>query len=184
MGGGMLYVEPIYVQGTASSQFPLGRAIVVAFGNKLAWSNTLDGALNELFGGAVVVPPSSGPTTPTPTPSPTTGPTTPLGGALAQAIADAQKAFADGEAALKAGDFAAYGGGAEAAQGRPRPRCRGFPNRVPDRHPGADRVGLSHAAPVCRPLTLSGRHTVAWGGRAAVREAALDTRFGSAATLA
>lgn len=109
MGGGMLYVEPIYVQGTASSQFPLGRAIVVAFGNKLAWSNTLDGALNELFGGAVVVPPSSGPTTPTPTPSPTTGPTTPPGGALAQAIADAQKAFADGEAALKAGDFAAYG---------------------------------------------------------------------------
>ena len=62
MGGGMLYVEPIYGQGTASSQFPLGRAIVVAFGNKLAWSNTRDGALNELFGGAVVVPPSSGPT--------------------------------------------------------------------------------------------------------------------------
>ena len=71
MGGGMLYVEPIYVQGTAASQFPLGRAIVVAFGNKLAWSNTLDGALNELFGGQVV-PPTT-PTTPT-TPTPPTTP--------------------------------------------------------------------------------------------------------------
>jgi len=108
MGGGMLYVEPIYVQGTASSQFPLGRAIVVAFGNKLAWSNTLDGALNELFGGQVAAPSTpTTPTTPT-TPGTPTTPTTPSGD-LATAIADAQKAYADGEAALKAGDFAAYG---------------------------------------------------------------------------
>ncbi|MFZ1286603.1 MAG: UPF0182 family protein [Candidatus Phosphoribacter sp.] len=116
MGGGMLYVEPIYVQGTASSQFPLGRAIVVAFGNKLAWSNTIDGALNELFGGQVVAPttPSapSTPTTPTPPGTTPTAPTTPSVGdpaALAAAIADAQTAFAQGETALKAGDFTAYG---------------------------------------------------------------------------
>ena len=30
---------------------PGGRLVVVAFGNDLAWSDTLDGALDELFGG-------------------------------------------------------------------------------------------------------------------------------------
>ena len=36
---------------TATPPFPLSRATVVAFGDKLAWSDTLDGALDGLFGG-------------------------------------------------------------------------------------------------------------------------------------
>ncbi len=116
MAGGILYVEPIYTQAsTGTAAFPVGRAIVVYFGGKLAWSDTLDGALNELFGGQVVAPttPPVTPTTPT-TPGSTTGPTTgptspPAGSALQQAIAEAQKAYDDGQVALKAGDFAAYG---------------------------------------------------------------------------
>ena len=113
MADGMLFVQPIYLQGSASNPFPLGRAIVVTFGDKLAWSDTLNGALNELFGGQVAPATPTTPTTPT-TPSAPTTPTTPTqppdsGTPLATAIADAQKAFADGEAALRAGDFTAYG---------------------------------------------------------------------------
>jgi uncharacterized membrane protein (UPF0182 family) len=105
MAGGVLYVEPIYIQGSSgTSSFPIVREIVVVFGNKLAWSNTLEGALNGLFGGQAATAPTA-PTAPT-TPS-TPGVADPV--ALAQAIADAQKAYTDGEAALKAGDFAAYG---------------------------------------------------------------------------
>ncbi|MGV1007039.1 MAG: UPF0182 family protein [Dermatophilaceae bacterium] len=103
MAGGMLYVEPIYIQGAAASPFPIGRAIVVAFGEKLAWSDTLDDALNELFGGQTGQTPA--PTTPGTSQSPPSTSDT----ALAQALADAQQALADSDAALKAGDFAKYG---------------------------------------------------------------------------
>ena len=113
VGGGLLYVEPIYVSAKTGSSYPLARAIVVAFGNQLAWSDTLGGALDALFGGssgAAAADSTSGTTT---TP-PAVGGGTKTGGttvtpALKAALADAQKAFADGQAALKKGDFAAYG---------------------------------------------------------------------------
>ena len=113
VGGGLLYVEPIYVSAKTGSSFPLSRAIVVAFGNQLAWSDTLGGALDGLFGGSSgATAADSGTGTPAPTPTPTTG-TTPGGTtatpALKAALADAQKAFTDGQEALKIGDFAAYG---------------------------------------------------------------------------
>ncbi len=108
VGGGLLYAEPIYVQSNAASAFPLNRQVVVVFGNQLAWSPTLGGALDALFGG------SSGSTTPDQPTTPTT-PTTPGSGgagnnpALIKAIADAQKAMVDADAALAKQDFAAYG---------------------------------------------------------------------------
>ena len=110
VGGGLLYVEPIYVSGTAGSSYPLSRVVVVAFGDKLAWSDTLTGALDGLFGGnagAVAGDSGSGGTT---TP-PSTGPTGSTGSstALSKALADAQRAYAAGQDALKKGDFAAYG---------------------------------------------------------------------------
>ena len=43
--------QPIYVRAQGDSAFPLQRATVVAFGDKLAWAYTLDGALDGLFGG-------------------------------------------------------------------------------------------------------------------------------------
>ena len=52
VGGGLLYVEPIYVSAKTGSSYPLSRAVVVAFGNQLAWSDTLGGALDGLFGGS------------------------------------------------------------------------------------------------------------------------------------
>jgi len=112
VGGGLLYVEPIYVSAKTGSSYPLSRAIVVAFGNQLAWSDTLNGALDGLFGGnsgAAAGDSGNGTTTP-----PSTGGGTGTGGtaasaALKAALADVQKAFTDGQDALKKGDFTAYG---------------------------------------------------------------------------
>jgi hypothetical protein len=113
VGGGLLYVEPIYVSAKTGSSFPLARAIVVAFGNQLAWSDTLGGALDGLFGGSsgVAAPDSPTGTTTTPpvTGGKTTSPATPSSAAVKAALADVQKAFTDGQDALKKGDFAAYG---------------------------------------------------------------------------
>ena len=111
VGGGLLYVEPIYVQAKTDSAFPLNRAIVVAFGDKLAWSSTLDGALDALFGGDSGA--TSGDNTPTKPTSPTTPGTGGTGTAanpqLQAALAEAQTALNEADAALKAGDFTKYG---------------------------------------------------------------------------
>ncbi|MDN5796726.1 MAG: UPF0182 family protein [Intrasporangium sp.] len=121
VGGGLLYVQPIYVQAKASGSYPLLSAIAVSFGAKIAWASSLDGALNDLFGGSsgaeagdtgAVSPPNpatpTGGATTTPTPKPTTT-GTPDQVALAAALKDAEAAYTAGEEALKRGDFAAYG---------------------------------------------------------------------------
>jgi uncharacterized membrane protein (UPF0182 family) len=133
VGGGLLYVQPIYVQARASGSYPRLNAVAVAFGDKIAWAGSLDDALNDLFGGSsgaqagdtgTTTPetpatpgtptPATPGATPTPTaPSPTASTPAPTGtpdaAALAQALKDAEAAYAEGQAALKAGDFAAYG---------------------------------------------------------------------------
>jgi uncharacterized membrane protein (UPF0182 family) len=111
VGGGLLYVEPIYVSAKTGSSFPLARAIVVAFGNQLAWSDTLQGALDGLFGGSSGAAAADSATTTT-TPPAKTGPgagVTPAGPDLKAALSAIQKAYTDGQDALKKGDFAAYG---------------------------------------------------------------------------
>ena len=118
VGGGLLYVQPIYVSANTASAFPLSRVTVAAFGDKLAWSDTLEGALDELFGGdsGAQTGESDGGTPTTPPPTTPENPTPGDPAKLNAALADLQKAFADGEAALKAGDFAKYGEAQQAAQ--------------------------------------------------------------------
>ncbi|MHA3834346.1 UPF0182 family membrane protein [Terrabacter sp. AAH1] len=122
VGGGLLYVQPIYVraQSSGSGTYPRLSAVAVAFGDKIAWAGSLDAALNDLFGGSSGAQAGDNGTTPTPpapTPTPTqTGTPTappatgaPNAAALSKALQDAEAAYAEGEAALKRGDFAAYG---------------------------------------------------------------------------
>ena len=111
VGGGLLYVEPIYVRAKTGSSYPLARAIVVAFGNQLAWSDTLNGALDGLFGGnSGAAAPDADPGTPAPKPPGGGGNGSTTGDpALIAALAEVQKAFTDGQNALKKGDFTAYG---------------------------------------------------------------------------
>ena len=112
VGGGLLYVQPIYVSAKGTSAYPLSRATVVAFGDRLAWSDTLTGALDGLFGGSSGAEAgdsgAGSPTTPT-TPTTPKPPTGSDAAALAQALKDIQAAYDDGREALRDGDFTAYG---------------------------------------------------------------------------
>ncbi|MFC5501042.1 UPF0182 family protein [Lysinimonas soli] len=53
VGGGLLYVQPVYVQSSANADtsYPLLRKVLVAFGDKIAFEDTLNAALDSLFGG-------------------------------------------------------------------------------------------------------------------------------------
>lgn len=51
IGGGLIYIQPVYVQSTGTTSFPLLKKVLVAFGDKVGFSDTLAGALNQVFGG-------------------------------------------------------------------------------------------------------------------------------------
>lgn len=51
VGGGLLYVQPVYVQATGGTSYPLLRKILVYFGDEIAFEDTLDAALDKIFGG-------------------------------------------------------------------------------------------------------------------------------------
>jgi hypothetical protein len=117
VGGGLLYVEPVYVKAASGTSFPLLQKVIVGFGDKVAMDDTLDGALAALFTGETPTePPPEEPGTPT------TPPTQPPGGGgtispeLADALADAQAAYAAAQAALNQTppDWAAFGQAQEA----------------------------------------------------------------------
>ncbi len=46
VGGGLLYVQPIYVQARSTARAPTraSSAVAVAFGDKIAWAGSLDGS--------------------------------------------------------------------------------------------------------------------------------------------
>jgi len=101
VGGGLLYVQPVYVRATSNSAaYPLLQKVLVSFGDQIGYDDTLKGALDQVFGG------NSGTTSTTGGSTPTTGTTN---NSLATALASAKQALADGQAALAKGDFAAYG---------------------------------------------------------------------------
>lgn len=123
VGGGLLYVQPVYVQSTGNTSYPLLQKVLVAFGDQIAFQDTLDLALDVLFGGdsgadagdnevepgtEPTTPPTEGegePTTPTPTTPTPTEPSDEM-----QALLDeANQVLQEKEAALTAGDWAAYG---------------------------------------------------------------------------
>ncbi|MDR6413786.1 UPF0182 family protein [Pseudarthrobacter sulfonivorans] len=111
VGGGILYVQPVYLKSTGETSYPTMQRVLVAFGDKVGFAPTLDGALKQLFGGdsgaAAGDSDNTGQTPPTPgeTPPPSAGAQADLKAALAAANA----AIKAGQAALAAGDFAAYG---------------------------------------------------------------------------
>ena len=99
VGGGLLYVQPVYVRATANTaSYPLLQKVLVSFGDQIGYDDTLKGALDQVFGG------NSGTTSSTGT-STTSGTTN---SSLANALASAKQAYSDGLAALAKGDFAAY----------------------------------------------------------------------------
>ena len=111
VGGGLLYVQPVYVESTGETSYPLLQKILVAFGDQIAFEDTLEEALDVLFGGDAGVDPAPGAGTGgTPggsTSSPTTNPS--ANPDLQAALAAASKALADKQAALSSADWTAFG---------------------------------------------------------------------------
>ena len=97
--GGILYVEPYFVEGVAQGGgYPQLSKVVVGFGSKVSIADTLPAALAELFNtpGSNITPPTKPPADQT------------AQQRLAVAVAAATKAYDAGVAALRAGDLAAY----------------------------------------------------------------------------
>src|SRR3954462_8639088 len=87
-GSGLLYVEPLYVQGTGQNSFPLLQKVLVNYGDRVGYGNTLAEALDQVFGAGAgsagadsgnapsdgtTSPTSSAPTSAAPTTSPPSG---------------------------------------------------------------------------------------------------------------
>ncbi len=128
VGGGLLYVQPVYVRSTGDTSYPLLRKILVSFGEKIAFEDTLDEALDALFGGDSGAQAGDSAVTDSPAnPADTTGatpevapevtpdePTTSnpdtgivISTGLQAALADARQALLDREAAYRANDLVA-----------------------------------------------------------------------------
>src|SRR5215213_1444029 len=121
-GSGLLYVEPLYVQGTGENSFPLLQKVLVNYGDRVGYANTLAEALDQVFGAGAgesavdsgEVPTSEEPEAPAepsepsePTTPPDTGNGTSGNATLDQAVADIQGALQALESAQRSGDFAA-----------------------------------------------------------------------------
>ena len=115
VGGGLLYVQPVYVKSTGNTSYPLLQKVLVAFGDQIAFQDTLDLALDVLFGGDSgaaagdeEVEPGTTPTTPPEGGEQPTTPTVPNDETQAL-LNEAKVALQNKQAALAAGDWAAYG---------------------------------------------------------------------------
>jgi hypothetical protein len=114
VGGGLLYVQPVYVQSQTETSFPLLRYVLVAFGGDIGFAPTLNDALNQVFDGASGAAAGDADVE-------GADPAAPDGGAgadpalgdaearLDQALTDANQAIQAGQAALAEGDFTTYG---------------------------------------------------------------------------
>jgi uncharacterized membrane protein (UPF0182 family) len=162
VGGGLLYVEPVYVQAEDTTSYPLLRKVLVSFGDKVAFEDTLQDSLDAVFSGTSgAVTGGSG------TGGGGSGGGTGGGGgagaatnnpALAAALADAQQALRASQAALTKGDFAAYGTAQKALQdainralaaeaaAAPSPSGSASPSASPSSTPKPSASGSSSAA--------------------------------------
>ena len=92
----VIYFQPIYLE-EAGGAFPEFRRVAVVYSDRVEWADSLDGALELVFGpstgGGVVDP---------------VDPTTGGDGTVDELVAEANVAFANANAALAAGDLAGY----------------------------------------------------------------------------
>ncbi|MFD0658229.1 UPF0182 family membrane protein [Thermocatellispora tengchongensis] len=111
--GGLVYVEPVYVQTAAASgqePYPILRRVLVSYGNKVGSADTLDGALKQVFEGTGAQAPTEEQTDQQ-NDNQATVPNETSAAQLNKAIDDARKAQDDARKALSANppDWAAYG---------------------------------------------------------------------------
>jgi uncharacterized membrane protein (UPF0182 family) len=103
LDGGLLYVEPVYILGGSKLTYPVMGKVLVSYNGNTQSGDTLDQALNKVFGvqGSTTTPPDTGTANPPASKNPT----------VQQALSDAQKAFDAGQQALQQSggpDWSAY----------------------------------------------------------------------------
>lgn len=106
VGGGLLYVQPVYVQGTGSASYPVLRSVLTSFGGQVGFAPTLQASLDQTFGG------DSAATIAGETPSEGTDEgAAPLSAQdrLNRSLVTAANAMKEADAARQKGDWAAYG---------------------------------------------------------------------------
>lgn len=113
VGGGLLYVQPVFVQSSGATKLPTLQKVLVSFGNDIAFEDTLNEALDALFGGDSGAAAGDDDVEPTPGATPTPEPTEPDQPSVPsdeyqQALQDAQQAMLDRDAALQAGDLTKF----------------------------------------------------------------------------
>lgn len=121
MGGGLLYVQPIYAQRqTGTGGYPVLRFVAVRFGEHVGIGDTLQEALDQVFGGDAGATTGEGNAGSGSTPGSSSGggsgSGTPLSAEAKALLDQADAAFQAADKALKAGDLAGYQKQVEAAR--------------------------------------------------------------------
>jgi uncharacterized membrane protein (UPF0182 family) len=124
IGNSFLYVEPLYVQASGSTGYPILQRVLVAYGDKIGYAANLADALDNLSHGAVGAslvnggvgsggnqtatpgPSTSPPASTSPSAEPTNPPVT---GSQAQTLQQLNAALTRLQAAYRSGDFVAIG---------------------------------------------------------------------------
>ncbi|PJM73102.1 hypothetical protein CS006_07640 [Bifidobacterium primatium] len=127
IGGGLVYVQPVYIKSSGATSYPLLKKVLVAFGDQVGFADTLDEALDQVFGGdsgaSAGDAEKTGQSQQQSGKSDKTGESTSgksqsqqSGGSatamtpeMKQALQDASQAMKDSDAAMKNGDWTAYG---------------------------------------------------------------------------
>ncbi|WP_246858570.1 UPF0182 family protein [Citricoccus sp. SGAir0253] len=108
---GILYVQPVYIQSTGPTSYPTLRKVLVSFGDEVGFANTLEEALDQVFGGDSGASTADGqdPSAEEPGSQPQVPENQSAQEKLSQALADANEAIRASEEALASGDWTAYG---------------------------------------------------------------------------
>ncbi len=100
VGGGLLYEEPVFIRaagGTSAGSYPTLKRVLVFFDGQVGYGASLQDALAQVFTGL----PSTGPGI--------SGSGGTVSAAVRMYLQQAEQAYAQAQAALRSGDFAAYG---------------------------------------------------------------------------
>lgn len=112
VGGGLLYVQPVYVQGKGSASYPVLRSVLTSFGGQVGFASTLQEALDQTFGGdSAATIAGAGQADSAQSGATGTEPGAPLSAQqrLNKALVDAANAMKAADSARQSGDWAAYG---------------------------------------------------------------------------
>ncbi|MEV0698568.1 UPF0182 family protein [Saccharopolyspora sp. NPDC050389] len=111
VAGGLLYVEPIYIQRNEQNSYPQLARVLVSFGGKVGFSETLSGALEQVFGSGAGQATNPGQNGQQPPPAQGQQPPqqTPGSPQLSQAVTDIRAALEHVRKAQQSGNFADLG---------------------------------------------------------------------------